>query len=124
MVHPITDKTISSYKKLMDNPATIEVWQTAFGKDFGGMAQGCNKTGQKGTNAMFVMTIAEIASAIAAGKKSLTQIRLLIPTHKRKTLTDSKSRLEETSYNVNRSYPSAQRTLTQQNCIGTVWKHR
>ncbi len=69
MVHPITGKTISSYKKLMNDPATAEVWQTAFGKDFSGMAQGCNKTGQKGTNAMFVMTKAEIASALAAGKK-------------------------------------------------------
>ncbi len=29
-----------------------EVWQTAFEKDFGGMAQGCNKTGQKGMNTM------------------------------------------------------------------------
>ncbi len=56
MVHPITGSIISSYKKLMHNLATAEVWQTAFGKDFGGMAQGCNKTGQKGTNAMFVMT--------------------------------------------------------------------
>jgi hypothetical protein len=27
----------------------------AFGKDFGGMSQGNNKTGQPGTNAMFVM---------------------------------------------------------------------
>ncbi len=52
MVHPVTGRTISSYKKLMHDPATAEVWQTAFGKDFGGMAQGCNKTGQKGTNAM------------------------------------------------------------------------
>ncbi len=47
----------------MNNPATAEVWQTAFGKDFGGMAQGDNKTGQKGTNAMFVMTHDEIAHA-------------------------------------------------------------
>ena len=70
-----TGETISSYKKLMNDPATAEVWQTAFGKDFGGMAQGCDKTGQKGTNAMFVMTRAEIAIALAAGKKSLTQIR-------------------------------------------------
>ena len=38
MVHPITGRTISSYKKLMHNPATAKVWQTAFGKDFGGMA--------------------------------------------------------------------------------------
>jgi hypothetical protein len=56
MVHLTTGKTISSYKKLMNDMATVEVWQTAFGKDFGGMAQGCNKAGQKGTNAMFVMT--------------------------------------------------------------------
>ncbi len=62
MVHPITGETISSYKKLMNNPTTAEVWRTAFGK-------GCNKMGQKGTNVMFVMTKAEIASALAAGKK-------------------------------------------------------
>ncbi len=47
MVHPVTGETISSYKKLMNDPATAEVWQMAFGKDFGGMAQGDNKTGQK-----------------------------------------------------------------------------
>ena len=56
MAHPVTGCTISSYKKLMHDPATAEVRQTAFGKDFGGMAQGCDKTGQKGTNAMFLMT--------------------------------------------------------------------
>jgi hypothetical protein len=57
MVHPITGETISSYKKLMHDPAMAEIWQTAFGKDFGGMTQGDgdDKTGQKGTNAMFVM---------------------------------------------------------------------
>jgi hypothetical protein len=66
MVHPVTGRTISSYKKLMNDPATAEVWQTAFGKDFGGMAQGCNKTGTKGTNAMFVMTHDAIMHALAA----------------------------------------------------------
>jgi hypothetical protein len=39
MVHPVTGETISSYKKLMHNPATAKIWQTAFGKDFGGMAR-------------------------------------------------------------------------------------
>jgi hypothetical protein len=34
MVHPVTGKTISSYKKLMHDPATAKTWQTAFGKDF------------------------------------------------------------------------------------------
>jgi hypothetical protein len=52
----VTGETISSYKKLMNDPATSETWQTAFGKDFGGLAQGNHKTGQKGTNAKFVMT--------------------------------------------------------------------
>jgi len=68
MVHPVTGCTISSYKKLMHDPATAEVWQTAFGKDFGAMAQGCNKTKQKGTNAMFVMTHDEIRHALANKK--------------------------------------------------------
>ena len=61
MVHRKTGETISSYKKLMHNPATSEIWQMAFGKDFGGMAQGDNKTGQKGTNSIFVVTHEEIA---------------------------------------------------------------
>ncbi len=69
MVHPIMGKTISSYKKLMNDPATAEVWQTAFGKEFGEMAQGDKKTGQKGTNGMFVMTHDELAHVLQAGKK-------------------------------------------------------
>ncbi len=55
MVHPVTGETITSYKKLMKDPATQDTWMTAFGKDFGGMNQRDNKTGQVGTNAMFVM---------------------------------------------------------------------
>jgi hypothetical protein len=55
VVHPVTGKTISSHKKLMNNPAMAEIWQTAFGKDFGCMVQGDNNIGQKMTNAMFIM---------------------------------------------------------------------
>ncbi len=69
MVHPVTGETISSYKKLMNDPATVEVWQTAFRKDFGGIAQGNNNTGQKGTDAMFIMTHDNIMHALKAGKK-------------------------------------------------------
>jgi hypothetical protein len=67
MIHPTTGETISSYKRLMNDPETAEVWQTAFGKDFGEMAQGGDKTGQKGT--MFVMTHKEIDIAKNAGQK-------------------------------------------------------
>ena len=38
MVHPVTGEHITSYRKLMNNPATSDVWMTAFGKEFGGMA--------------------------------------------------------------------------------------
>jgi hypothetical protein len=41
---------------MMHDPATMEIWQTAFGMDFSGMAQGDNKTGQKRANSIFVMT--------------------------------------------------------------------
>jgi hypothetical protein len=53
----------------MHDPATAEIWQTAFGKDFEGIAQGDNKTGQKGTNAMFGMTHEEIQQVLQDGKK-------------------------------------------------------
>ena len=56
MVIPVTGETISSYKRLMKDPTTAETWQMAFGKDFGGMAQGNDKTGQQGTNSIFVMS--------------------------------------------------------------------
>ncbi len=69
MVHPITGKIISSYKKLMNHPATAEVWQTAFGEEFGGIAQGDKKMGQKETNVMFVMTHNKLAHVLRAGKK-------------------------------------------------------
>jgi hypothetical protein len=60
MIHSKTGKSISSHKQLMHNPAMSEVWQTAFGKDFGGMVQGNNKMGQKCTNSIFVTTHNEV----------------------------------------------------------------
>jgi hypothetical protein len=67
MLHPMTGETITSYKQLMHNQEIAEVWQTAFGKDFGGMVQGEEKMGKKGTDSIFVMTWDEIDAAKAAG---------------------------------------------------------
>ena len=53
----------------MKDPATAEIWQTASGKEFGGMAQGDNKTVQKGRNAIFVMNHHNITKVLKAGKK-------------------------------------------------------
>jgi hypothetical protein len=44
----------------MHDPDTAKIWQKAFGKDFGGMVQGDEKMGQKGTDSIFVMTHDEI----------------------------------------------------------------
>jgi hypothetical protein len=77
MVHPTTGKTITSYKRLMNNPKTAKIWQTAFGKDFGGVTQGDNKTSQKGTNSIFVMTHEEIATAKKEGN-TWTYARIVI----------------------------------------------
>ena len=52
----------------MNDPDMTEIWQTVFGKDFGGMAQGNNITGQKYTNTMFVTNHKEIQSTLKAGK--------------------------------------------------------
>jgi hypothetical protein len=49
----------------MHDPETVKVWQMAFEKDFGGMAQGNNEMGQRGTNSIFVMTHTEIGKAYA-----------------------------------------------------------
>ncbi len=76
MVHPITGKTISSYKWLMKDPTTAEMWQMAFGKDVGDMAQGDQKTEQKGTNSIFVMTHDKI-SRIPKGQ-TVTYVRVVI----------------------------------------------
>ncbi len=66
MVHPTMGETISSYKRLMNNPVTADTWQPAFGKDFGSMCQGDKKMGAKGTNAMFVMKPEEVDHMPAA----------------------------------------------------------
>jgi hypothetical protein len=44
----------------MKDPATAEIWMMAFRKDFRGMSQGNNKTGQTGTNAMFAMSLSDV----------------------------------------------------------------
>lgn len=77
MIHPTTGETITSYKRLMNNPETAEIWQTAFDKDFGGMAQGDNKTGQKGTNSIFVMEH-DVTVKAKKNRKTFTYARTVV----------------------------------------------
>jgi hypothetical protein len=94
MVHPMMGKTISSYKLLMHDPATTKIWQTAFGKDFGSMAQGDLKTGQKGMNSIFVMSHAEILNT-PKNKPFLTPASSSTSIPQKWTHTEFESRLAE-----------------------------
>jgi hypothetical protein len=60
VVHPVTGETISRYQKLANDPVTRDVWTTAFGKEFGSLAQGGNRTNTAGTDSMFILDRHEI----------------------------------------------------------------
>jgi hypothetical protein len=67
----------------MHDPTTRDIWQTAFGKDFGGMAQGDNKTGQQGTNSIFVMTHDDIRHIPT--DRTITYARVVVDFRPQKT---------------------------------------
>ena len=60
VIHPITGKSITNYKKLVKDPATRELWTTVFWKERGNLAQGDHKKGTKGTNSLFFLDHKEI----------------------------------------------------------------
>ena len=60
VIHPISRETITKYKKLAADPATQVVWTTEFGKEWGNLTQGDNKTRTKGTDSLIVLDHEEI----------------------------------------------------------------
>ena len=54
------EKILPNIKNLIAIPTFTEIWTTAFGKEFGIQVQGDNKTGEKGTNTLFVMNHEQI----------------------------------------------------------------
>ena len=62
IVHPVTGKTITQYKKLANDLLLKDIWTTGLGKEVGCMAQGNLKIDIKGTDSIFVMSHAEIAN--------------------------------------------------------------
>ena len=55
VVHPQTGEIITSYKKLARNPYTKHIWQQAFGKEIGNLAQGDSLTGTKGRDTIIFL---------------------------------------------------------------------
>jgi hypothetical protein len=60
VIHLRTGKLITKYTELAKDDEMRDVWTTAFGKEWGALAQGDNKTGTIGTNSLFVMTHEQI----------------------------------------------------------------
>ena len=60
VIHPITGQTITTYSKLQRDPLLQDVWATAFGKEFGNLAQGDQRTQTPGTDAIFVLSPSQI----------------------------------------------------------------
>ena len=56
VLHMTTGKIMTKYSNLANDPETREVWTTVFGKEFGSLNQGNNRTGAKDTNSLWVLT--------------------------------------------------------------------
>jgi hypothetical protein len=56
VIHPTTGETITKYKLLQKDPLLRQLWERAFGKEFGNLAQGDNATNTPGTNSIVVLT--------------------------------------------------------------------
>ena len=55
VIHPTTGEIITSYKRLANDPKLRDVWETSFGKEWGGLAQGDKKTGASGKNTLIIL---------------------------------------------------------------------
>ena len=56
VIHPVSGEKISKYQTLAKYPITKETWTTAWGKEWGNLAQGDKKTNTAGTDSLFVTT--------------------------------------------------------------------
>ena len=60
VTHPITGKAMRKYAEVAKCEELRETWETAFGKEFGGLAQGDDRTGQKGTDTVIILNHQQI----------------------------------------------------------------
>eukprot|EP00804_Cyclotella_cryptica_P020493 CCRYP_019412-RA/>CCRYP_019412-RA protein AED:0.05 eAED:-0.04 QI:0/0/0/1/0/0.5/2/0/1372 len=98
--HPVTKETITNYKTLIKLPGMHDIWTTAFGKEFGNLAQG--------TNTLFVMSHDEIAN-IPRGR-TITYGRIVIDFRPQKT--DPNSVRITAGGNLIKDYPGELTTRT------------
>ena len=114
VVHPETKETITSYKKLANDPLLRKTWMKAMCKELGNIAQGYGES--KGTNTVRFLTHAEIR-AIPKDRK-ITYARIVVDYRPQK---DDPNRVRITVRGNLINYPGELTTHTpQQNYFGTA----
>ena len=115
-IHPKTNETITSYKKLANNPLLQKTWMKAMCKELGNIAQVYEKRGQ--TPFVFLRTNKSERSPRTG--RSPTPTSPSTAAHKRMIKTVSASPSGATSSITTASSPPAQPTSQQQNYCGTA----
>jgi hypothetical protein len=60
VIHPVTGASITRHQKLAKDPLLRDTWTTAFGKEFGNLAQGNKHTNTQGTDSIFILSHTKI----------------------------------------------------------------
>ena len=76
VIHPVTGASINKYATLMRDNGLRDIWQRAFGKEFGNLAQGDDLTGTPGTNTIYVLSHEEIKNI--PRDRTVTYVRIVI----------------------------------------------
>jgi hypothetical protein len=82
--HPVTGETITKYQKLINIPQMREVWTTAFGKEFGNLAQGDNKQERKVRTQFLLCRMMTLPGFLNAERLHIVALSLIID-HKKLT---------------------------------------
>ena len=115
VVHPETGETITSYRKLAKDAVTKETWTTGFGKEFVNLAQGDDKTGTSGLDAIRVMTLEEIKNIPA--DRVVTYARVVVDFRPQK---EDPNRMRITAGGNSAAYPDELTTRTADPTVSKI----
>ncbi len=76
VIHPVTGESIDKYTTLIRDDRLRDVWQRAFGKEFGNLAQGNDLTGTPFTNTIYVLSHDEICNIPT--DRTVTYVRVVV----------------------------------------------
>ena len=117
VVHPVTQETITKYKKLIDNPLLRKTWMEAMTKELGRLSQWYKDT--KGTDTVEFMDLEEITQFPIG--KIVTYARIVVDYRPQKEIQIAcELQLGKILSTTHTSLPHAQLTSPHQNSCGTL----